>query len=86
MERAIEIGCYFSVNPRMLETKSGVEVIKKIPYDRMLLETDAPFVLKMKQVGVIKKKLEEAVSKISDIVGRNVSYILNENAKEIFRY
>lgn len=86
MERAIEIGCYFSVNPRMLETKSGVEVIKKIPYDRMLLETDAPFVSKMKQVGVIKKKLEEAVSKISDIVGRNVSYILNENAKEIFRY
>ena len=44
--RAIEAGAWFSINPRMLKTKSGLETIKTIPADRILLETDAPFTMK----------------------------------------
>ena len=40
--RAIQAGCYFSVNPRMLQTKRGREYAKLIPRDRLLLETDLP--------------------------------------------
>ncbi|MDO4533217.1 MAG: TatD family hydrolase [Coriobacteriia bacterium] len=40
--RAIQAGCYFSVNPRMLQTKRGREYVKLIPRNRMLLETDLP--------------------------------------------
>ena len=40
--RAIQAGCYFSVNPRMLQTKRGREYVKLIPRNRLLLETDLP--------------------------------------------
>lgn len=40
--RARNVGCYFSVNDRMLATKRGREYARQIPLDRLLLETDAP--------------------------------------------
>lgn len=44
LQRAIRLGCYFSVSERMLSSKRGREYAKAIPSDRLLLETDAPFV------------------------------------------
>lgn len=40
--RARNVGCYFSVNERMLASKRGREYARQIPLDRLLLETDAP--------------------------------------------
>ena len=45
-EKAIELGCWFSVNPNMCFTASGKNVINCIPFNRMLPETDAPFTQK----------------------------------------
>lgn len=42
LQRAARLGCFFSVNPRMLETKRGRSYIRAIPEDRLLLETDLP--------------------------------------------
>ena len=42
-EKAIKLGCWFSVNPNMCYTPSGKKVISCIPIDRVLPETDAPF-------------------------------------------
>lgn len=86
IKKAIEMGCYFSINPRMMKTKSGIEIIKAIPFERILLETDAPFALKTKYIDVIRKELEGVVAKISDIVGSDVSHIINETSKEIFQF
>src|SRR5262249_4656507 len=36
-------GCYFSINNRMLSSASGISLIKSLPSDRLLTETDAPF-------------------------------------------
>ena len=55
LEKAIELGCYFSINPGMLKTKSGMEVIKAIPIDHVLLETDAPFALKVQHIDENRK-------------------------------
>ena len=41
--RAVDLGCYFSVNTPMLRTKKAKELIKVIPADRLLTETDGPF-------------------------------------------
>ncbi|MEM5014568.1 TatD family hydrolase [Niallia taxi] len=41
--KILDQGYYFSVNYSMLNTKSGLEIIKLIPLDRLLIETDAPF-------------------------------------------
>ncbi|PKQ62176.1 hypothetical protein BZG01_17815 [Labilibaculum manganireducens] len=44
LEQAIENGYYFSINYSMVNSNSGKELIKMIPLERLLLETDAPFV------------------------------------------
>lgn len=43
-ERGVDLGCYFSVNERMLGSPSGRRVLDRIPNDRLLTETDGPFV------------------------------------------
>lgn len=42
LARAVRKGCFFSVNPRMLETKRGCAYAKAVPENRLLLETDEP--------------------------------------------
>lgn len=44
LRSAIDIGCWFSVGPAMVRSKSGIELIKVMPKDRVLTETDGPFV------------------------------------------
>ena len=42
LQRAIGLGCFFSVGPRMLGTKKGAEYVKAIPADHLIFETDDP--------------------------------------------
>lgn len=44
LERAVLLGCWFSVNPKMCKTKKGISLIEKIPKSRLLPESDGPFV------------------------------------------
>jgi TatD DNase family protein len=42
--RAVELGCYFSINPEMLRSSKHQAMVSEIPADRVLTETDGPFV------------------------------------------
>lgn len=42
LERAIHLGCWFSVGPAMLDTIKGKALALKIPRSRILTETDGP--------------------------------------------
>lgn len=42
--RAVEMGCYFSINERMFASPKVDVVLKAIPVHRLLTETDGPFV------------------------------------------
>jgi TatD DNase family protein len=44
LDRAIRQGFYFSVNPAMVRSKNGQGIIGRIPRDRILTETDGPYV------------------------------------------
>lgn len=44
MIEAIHKGCYLSVNNAMLRSKRFAELLPLIPSDRLLLETDSPFI------------------------------------------
>lgn len=44
MERAVEIGCYFSVNSAMVRSNRFSALLSRIPDARLLLESDGPFV------------------------------------------
>lgn len=40
---ALEYGCYFSINSSMLSSEKGQKVIKRVPPERILTETDGPY-------------------------------------------
>ncbi len=44
IERAIVNGFYFSINYAMTQSENGRKIIDHIPIDRILLETDGPFI------------------------------------------
>ena len=41
--RALELGCYFSINAAMLDNEGHASMVAAIPLDRLLTETDGPF-------------------------------------------
>lgn len=62
-ERAITAGCYFSVNLKMMESERRRALVKSIPRERILTESDGPFVkfghsvLSPKDIGQVIKQL-----------------------------
>jgi TatD DNase family protein len=42
-KRAVELGCYFSINAGMLDNVRHTAMVQAIPLDRLLTETDGPF-------------------------------------------
>ena len=44
VRRGVALGCYFSVNERMLASPNGRRILREIPANRLLTETDGPFV------------------------------------------
>ena len=42
-KRAVNVGCYFSINDQMLRSPTGRAIAKCVPMDRILTETDGPF-------------------------------------------
>ena len=42
LERAIELGCWFSVGPAMLRGEKGRRLASLMPHDRVVTETDGP--------------------------------------------
>jgi len=44
MARALRLGCYFSVGPGMLRSAAGVARMEALPLNRLVTETDGPFV------------------------------------------
>jgi TatD DNase family protein len=43
LERAVAMGCWFSIGPAMLRSRKGRELVSNMPLNRILTETDAPF-------------------------------------------
>ena len=44
LDQAVQSGHYFSINPAMIRSKKGRNIIDRIPLDRILTESDGPHV------------------------------------------
>lgn len=81
LQRAIQLGCYFSVSERMFGSKRGREYAKAIPLDRLLLETDAPFVddplsahpMVPYTYGEVAEELSRAALQLAELRGETLS-------------
>jgi len=45
LQRAVDLGCWFSVGPSMLHSKNGYNLVAAMPQDRVLTESDGPFAM-----------------------------------------
>lgn len=77
--RAINAGAWFSINSRMLKTKSGRDTIRLIPANRVLLETDAPFVNKFSSAIELERELKNLITEINIIRGENIQDQIERN-------
>jgi TatD DNase family protein len=82
--RAVENGAFFSINRKMLVTKSGRELVKVIPEDRLLLETDAPFTMKFNSIVGLRAELLKLVDDISAIRAKDLSVQIEKNSLQIW--
>ena len=69
---ALRWGCYFSVNERMLASPNGRRILREIPEDRLLTETDGPFVERHGK-PIPAGDVLRAVEEIAVVKGRSVS-------------
>ena len=65
IDKIIEAGYYFSINPAMTKSENGKKIISKIPSYRLLTESDGPFikiekeVIKPKDVSIVIEYLAD---------------------------
>lgn len=84
-ERAVDIGCWFSINPNMLKTKSGISIIKKLPINRIITETDAPFCRRRKNLPYMPwdETIINPLAELFDCSSEQLHLQLNSNLRQI---
>lgn len=88
LKRAIRIGCWFSVGPKMLSSKKGCSIIKEIPIDRIITETDSPFT-REGNLPLYPWSVEQAEIQLSRLWGiphREVRAILLTNFRNLVAF
>lgn len=85
LQRAIKLGCWFSVGEMSLKTKRGREYAKVYPKDKLLTETDLPSSDQM-NIGSadIVDSLTRALSGLSEARGYSVQTEVMANAAGVF--
>ncbi len=85
---AIKNGYFFSINSDMINSKNGIELIKNMPLDRLLFESDAPFTKDTKNIYNLNfiNKVEENLSKIKNVDPGDMSQIMRRNFKGLLDF
>lgn len=84
LDKLVDNGFYFSLNPKMLATKNGAKVINRIPTSRILFETDAPLakfnnkVIVPSRINSIYDSFNQVVPGFKENVFKNFKRLLVE--------
>jgi TatD DNase family protein len=82
-KRALKLGCFFSVNYAMLRSKRGKEIISLVSTDRILTETDAPFLDDRSTQSEQLKQTVEILGTLLNMTPDLVSEIVLKNFKRV---
>lgn len=86
-KRAVDLGCYFSVNELMLTSPKVTSLLREIPEARLLTETDGPFVERNglpvppgdvgPTLSALSKTLSKSRAETAQSVRQNLSALLS---------
>lgn len=65
LDRAISLGCWFSVGPAMLRSKRGKDLVMRMPRERVLTESDGPFA-QLKGRSILPWEVDVAVDALAE--------------------
>lgn len=83
--RAVRLGCYFSINAQMMRSERSCAIVKELPVNRLLTETDGPFT-KTGSLPSQPSDVHLAVSSIAAVLGsdpQSVSKVIQDNLKAL---
>lgn len=83
LQRAIDLGCYFSINSTMIQSKSGRDRINAIPRERLLVESDAPFISQIDTVQKLSADLNFTLNWLANNFGAGTHSTIVESSKKI---
>ncbi|MDH4378397.1 MAG: TatD family hydrolase [Vampirovibrionales bacterium] len=88
VKKALNIGCYFSINHKMLSSQKGRLIIQNLPLDRILTETDGPFTSTKNQMifPYDTKTIPRFISEIKRTSEEEVLLAIRENAKKVISH
>lgn len=66
LDRAIKLGCWFSIGPAMLTSQRGRMIAARIPCERVLTESDGPFA-QLNDATVMPWQVEDAMRGLADL-------------------
>jgi len=84
LDKLVNQGYYFSINPKMVSSKNGLKVIKRIPKNLLLFETDGPFarvnrkIIMPEDLKDIYQKIEHVIPHFEEVVFNNFKRLLIE--------
>lgn len=87
IERAVELNCFFSINEALVGTLNGHNILELAPMDRILTETDAPF-LRRNRRAVEACDVGRTVLLIAGLLGKHPEDVANkieQNAQKLLR-
>lgn len=85
LRRAADLGCWFSVGPAMLRSRKGQELVRQMPLDRLLTETDAPFARNGNEPLKPWQAYDclDAVGEVKRVAGSELRKVMMTNLKRI---
>jgi TatD DNase family protein len=74
LRQAIDLGCWFSVGPTMLASDKGRALAARMPRDRVLTETDGPFV-QLDGRAALPWNVEQAITSLAEVWSQPVAEV-----------
>ena len=76
LDRAVALGCWFSVGPAMMNGRSGRSLAERMPQNRILTESDGPFA-KIEGRAVLPWEVEQAIPTLARLWDKEQHEVAN---------